>query len=173
MKTCLVSVFCPDRTGLVAAITGRLFDLGADLGDTSFAVLGRGAEFTSVCDLPDDVSAEEVAEDLGKLEELQGAEIEVRPFTLSSASGPSGKITHRIAVSGGDQPGLVARLTEVFGEFRANIVRLDAQRLPSGEGSTYVTRFSVSIPEEAVESCLNTIENTAGEMGLSCHSEAG
>ena len=40
MTYVLVSVFCPDRTGLIAAIAGRLFDLGANLGDTSFTVLG-------------------------------------------------------------------------------------------------------------------------------------
>ena len=39
----LVSIFCPDREGLVAAVTRRLFDLGINLGDTAFSVLGLGA----------------------------------------------------------------------------------------------------------------------------------
>lgn len=165
MATVLVSVFCPDRTGLVAAITGRLFDLGADLGDTSFAMLGSGAEFTSVCELPASVSAEEVEGDLATLPVLSGARVSVRPFELEAAHGAAGTITHRVVVSGGDRPGLVARLSEVFGEFQANIVRMDAQRLP--EQGIYVTRFSVAIPSRT-EACLATVANTAGELNLAC-----
>ena len=58
MPNVLVSVFCPDRTGLVSAIAGRLFEIGANLGDTSFAVLGAGAEFSAICDIPAHVSAD-------------------------------------------------------------------------------------------------------------------
>ncbi len=50
--TALISILCPDRAGLVAAIAGHLFDLGVNLRDTSFAVLGQGAEFTAVCVSP-------------------------------------------------------------------------------------------------------------------------
>ena len=51
----LVSILCRDHPGLIAAIAGRLFDIGANLGDTTFAVLGGAAEFNSVCELPDEV----------------------------------------------------------------------------------------------------------------------
>lgn len=168
MSTVLISIFCPDRTGLVAAITGHLFDVGANLGDTSFAMLGSGAEFTSVCDLPADVAAAELEAELAALPELLNARISVRPFELEAATGPLGRITHRIVLSGGDRPGLIARLSEAFGQFKANIVRLDAQRVP--EQGLYVTRLAVSIPERA-EACLNTVANTAGELNLSCHIE--
>ncbi|MDO8606238.1 MAG: ACT domain-containing protein [Phaeospirillum sp.] len=168
MSTVLISVFCSDRTGLIAAIAGRLFDVGANLGDSSFAMLGSGAEFTSVCEIPPDLSPAEVEAGLAALSVLAGASISVRPFELDAAHGPLGRITHRVVVSGGDRPGLVARLSEVFGEFQANIVRMDAQRVP--EQGVYVTRFSVSIPNR-VEACLATIANTAGELNLSCHVE--
>lgn len=168
MTTVMISVSCPDRPGLIAAITGRLFDLGVNLGDSSFAMLGTGAEFSSVCQVPDDLSAQEIGEGLADLNELKGARIEVRPFTLEPDHGPSGRPTHRVTVSGGDRPGLVARLSEVFGQFGANIVRMDAQRLP--EQDLYVTRFTVAIGSRA-EACLATIANTAGELHLDCRVE--
>ncbi len=168
MSTVLISVFCSDRTGLVAAIAGRLFDVGANLGDSSFAMLGTGAEFTSICEIPHDLKAAEVEAELAALPVLAGARISVRPFELEAAHGPLGRITHRVVVSGGDRPGLVARLSEVFGEFQANIVRMDAQRVP--DQGVYITRFSVSIPNR-VDACLATIGNTAGELNLSCHVE--
>jgi len=45
MAIFLVSVFCPDRKGLISDIAGRLFELGGNLGDTTFAVLGEAAQF--------------------------------------------------------------------------------------------------------------------------------
>ena len=60
----LVSVLCEDNPGLIAAITGRLFDIGADLGDTTFAVLGGAAEFNTVCELPEGVSLASVEAEL-------------------------------------------------------------------------------------------------------------
>ena len=60
----LVSVLCEDNPGLIAAITGRLYDIGANLGDTTFAVLGGAAEFNAVCELPDGVSLASVEAEL-------------------------------------------------------------------------------------------------------------
>ncbi|MBR9970645.1 glycine cleavage system protein R [Magnetospirillum sulfuroxidans] len=168
MTAALISISCPDRPGLVAAITGRLFDLGVNLGDSSFAMLGAGAEFSSVCELPAALSVDEVRAALAALAELSQARIDVRRFELDCAPGVLGRITHRVIVSGGDRPGLVARLSEVFGQFSANIVRMDAQRVP--EQDLYVTRFSVCIPERAA-ACLATITNTAGELHLFSHIE--
>ncbi len=168
--TAIISILCPDRIGLVAAIAGRLFDLGANLDDTTFAVLGGGAEFTAVCDFPDDVSCETVESELRALPELENAELTVRVFDLAPVHGPSGRITHRIVVSGGDRPGLIARLSEVFIQFKANIVRLNAEKIPGADGTVqYVVRIAVWIPEESVRPCLATVANTAGGLGLGCH----
>ncbi len=168
MNTVLVSVFCPDKVGLVAAITGRLFDLGANLSDTTFAVLGGKAEFSSLCELPDDLKGEDVDGELRDLEPLGDAEISVIPFKSTAQNGPSGRVTHHITVSGGDRPGLIARLCEVFIQFEANIVRLNAEKFAGKDREEYVVRIAVSIPETSVPSCLATIGNTAGELGLTC-----
>ncbi len=167
-----VSISVADRPGLVAAVAGRLFDLGANLGDTSFAVLGTGSEFTTVCELPDEVLPETVVSELTGLEELAGAKVEAAPFPLDPQSGPSGKVSHRIVVDGGDRPGLIARLCEVFVQFDANIVRLNAQRIPASRGDQYVIYITISVAPSRAEPCLATIANTAGEVGLSCRWEA-
>jgi glycine cleavage system transcriptional repressor len=162
----LVSIVCRDRPGLVAAISGRLYDLGANLGDTTFAVLGEGAEFTAVVNLAKGQSAADIRAELAGLEEIGDGTVEVRDWQLATMHGPSGRITHRIEVAGGDQPGLIARLSEVFGQFGANIVRLNAETIPGTGGAQYVTRFAVSIPAERADACLATVGNTAGELRL-------
>lgn len=166
--TALVSVLCQDSIGLVSAITGRLYDVGTNLGDTTFAVLGGAAEFTAVCELPNEVTIEEVEADLRSLPELAKAEISVSLFELAPVHGPSGHITHRIQLSGGDRPGLIARFCEVFIQFGANIVRLNSEQIPGTKSSEYVVRIAVWIPPESARSCLATVANTAGEMRLKC-----
>ena len=168
----LVSTFCPDRVGLVSGITGHLFELGINLRDATFASLGSGAEFSAVCELPDGLSVDDVQASLTALPELVGAEVKVTPFAFDPVPGPQALITHRVEVSGGDQPGLVARLSEIFTQFAANIVRLDAQTLPDRDGERYALRFSVAIPAERADVCLSAIANTAEALSLNCKTEA-
>ncbi len=169
--TTLITILCPDRTGLVTAVAGYLFESGVNLGDTDFAVLGGGAEFSSVCELPEGVSVEAIESGLSALDELDGAEIAVRPFTYGARHGPAGQPTHRLSVTGGDQPGLVARLCEAFIAFDANIVSLNAGASVGSGDTRYAIRVEVAIPPSAVDACLATIANTAGSLRLQCHWE--
>ena len=162
----LVSILCPDQIGLVSAVADQLFSAGVNLRDTTFAAMGSGAEFSSVCELPDGLSAERLRHELAGLPELAAAEIRVMPYPYNPAPGPLDRITHRIEVSGGDQLGLIARLSEIFTQYHANIVRLDAQKLSDAEGGRYVTRFAVAIPTAEAGNCLAAVTNTAGSLGL-------
>ena len=169
-STAIVTVLCPDRAGLVAAVTGALWEMGANLADTSFSVLGGGADFSAICELSDGDDVDSVRRALSALPELEGAEITVRPYRYEPLHGPEGDVTHRIEVSGGNQPGLVARLCETFVGFRANIVALHAGPLSRDHGR-YVIRLSVWIPESAADACIATVANTAETMGLTCVAE--
>lgn len=166
-----ISIACPDRTGLIAEVAGCLFDHGANLGDTTFAVLGAGAEFTSVCEIPDGIALDQLHGALAALDVLRSADISVRPFTLQPVHEPSARISHVVVVSGADRPGLVARLCEAFAGFGANIVRLDCERMPEGRGDTYVARFAVNIPPASAANCLATVSNTAEGLQLTCKVE--
>ncbi|MCW2248761.1 glycine cleavage system transcriptional repressor [Azospirillum fermentarium] len=169
----LVSVLGPDRVGLVSAVTGALFEQGVNLRDVSFAALGQGADFSAVCELPDGLTVAALTDSLSALTELDGARLTVTPFTYDPNPGPLGLVTHRIEVSGGDQPGLIARLSEIFTQSTANIVRLEAQTLPGGEDGRYVIRFAVSLPPDRADACLSAVANTAEMLGLTCTVQAG
>ncbi|MGH6720160.1 MAG: glycine cleavage system protein R [Alphaproteobacteria bacterium] len=165
-RAILVTIVCRDRPGLIAAVAGRLYDLNANLADTTFAVLGEGAELTAVVQPPREMTAADIERELASLPEIGDGKVEARDWKLGMYHGPSGRITHRIEVAGGDRPGLIARLSEVFGQFGANIVRMNAETIPDTGGAQYVTRFAVSIPSERADACLATIGNTAGELKL-------
>jgi glycine cleavage system transcriptional repressor len=167
----LVSVLCQDRPGLIAAVAGRLYDIGANLDDTTFAVLGGAAEFNAVCELPDGVSLTSVEEELGEITNLAGAKISVTPFGYEPVHAEQAHITHRIEITGIDSPGLIARLSEVFMQFGANIVRLNSERLPGARDARYMLRIAVYIPPEKANTCLATVSNTAAQLALTCRSE--
>lgn len=161
----LLSIYSNDRVGLISEVTGYLFDQGVNLGDTTFAILGKGGEFTSIIEIPDDVTEDEISKDLTSIEGLKGAEVHVKRFSIKEAETPPKNITHRIKCEGEDQPGLLARLSEVFIDFDANIIRLKSDRMETATGTHFITRFSVNIPEQRTSNCIAALGNTAEGLG--------
>jgi glycine cleavage system transcriptional repressor len=166
MTVAFVSILAQDRVGLVSEIADHLFEAGANLGDATFALLGTGAEFSAICELPSHLSVEILEQDLLRLPTLAAAQVRVVPYMFEPRPDQTGKVTHRITISGGDQLGLVARLSHVFAQYGSNIVRLEARKLPDADGGLYVTRFAVFIPPASASACLATVGNTAGSLGL-------
>ena len=162
----LLTILCPDKPGLISAITAALFEWGINLGDTTFTILGEGAEFTAVCEASTGMSAGDIEEHLHSVEELQHADITVKPFSYSTAHKESDKVTHQIVLQGQDQPGLVARLTEVFVDYDANIVRMDTRKLADAASSEYLIQLWVWIPEARAEACLATVGSTASLLNM-------
>jgi glycine cleavage system transcriptional repressor len=167
----LLSVFSKDRVGLISLVTGYLFDKGINLGDTSFAVLGKGGEFTSVIDIPGDMPESELVSGLRTLEGMQAADIDIRRFAFEGVDTPPTDITHHIRCEGPDQPGVLARLSEVFIDFDANIVRLKSDQIDRGGQKVFVTRFSVYIPVVRADNCLAALDNTASALGQTLTAE--
>jgi glycine cleavage system transcriptional repressor len=167
-NTALISVICADHAGLIADVTGRLYELGVNLGDTTFAVLGGGAEFTLVAKLPTTMTLAEVERDLAGLHTLKDAKLTVHPFQYRESHDDSATITHRIEISGDDSPGLIARLSEVSRQYGVNIVRLNSESAPSNSGARFVLRMAVYIPQDKAASCMAAVANTAGQMHLKC-----
>lgn len=162
----LLSVTAADRVGLVSAMTARLFDLGANLGTTTFNGVRDAAEFSAICELPPDVDMDTLQSQLSGLPELAGATVHVRRFDRGAETTAEGAVIHHIECSGRDQPGIVARLTEIFIDYGANIVTLNADRVLSGAGDSYTIRFTVEIPSGRADACLATLANTAGAMRM-------
>jgi len=168
VSTALVSIICEDHAGLIAEVTGRLYDLGINLGDTTFAVLGGGAEFTLVAKLPSNVTLADLERELKSLPDLKGATLSVTAFSYRESHDEHARITHRIEIVGDDSPGLVARLSEAFRQFGANIVRLNSESVPGASGARFLLRMAIWVPADKAAACMATVANTAGQMNLKC-----
>jgi len=153
---------------VIAGVTGRLYDLGINLGDTTFAILGAGADFTLVAKLPEGLSLAELEREMQSLPELAGAKLTVTPFGYRESHDESARITHRIEITGDDSPGLIARLSEAFPAFGANIVWLNSESAPGASGARFLLRMAISVPDDKAAVCMATVANTAGQMNLKC-----
>lgn len=168
----LIMVSCADRVGLVASISGALYDLGVNLGAVTFSVLGTGAEFAAVCELPEGKNFAAIERALRAVPELSEGTVAVTRFVHDNVHATTAHVTHRVIVSGADAPGLVARLSRVAIPFGANIVRLDAETIPAASGNRYMVRVDIWIPESRSGDCLAAMAETARSLGLDCRVEA-
>jgi len=166
-----IQLSCPDDRGLLAAVSGRLFELGGDVGDAAFSLIGEEATMSCVCAFEESVRAEAVQSALAALPALSKGQVSVTPFTLGTTHVATGHATHVIRVRGEDQPGLMARLAEGFGETGANVVRMDAERVERQAGGEYAMRFEIWIPEGREAACLADASNIAEQMGMTFSAE--
>ncbi|WP_262691413.1 glycine cleavage system protein R [Kordiimonas aestuarii] len=164
----LISIIGRDQTGVVSSVTGYLFEIGANLADSAFAVLGEAFEFSCVAEFSAGAAVEEVAEGLEGLALLDGARITVTAFPFALSRGNSATITHIVDISGGDRPGLVARISEVLMDYNANIVRMSSKRVPAGDSFDYRTRFAINVGEGRFSALEAALYNTAGSLRLNC-----
>ncbi|MGF1468405.1 MAG: glycine cleavage system protein R [Sandaracinaceae bacterium] len=158
-----ITLSCPDDRGLLAAVAARLYDLGGDIGDAAFSLLGDEAQMTCIASFPASTTPEAVRAALAGLPALKDATIAVERFSGGRTHPESGHATHVVTVQGDDRPGLMARLAEGFGETGANVVRMDAERRADGD---YRMRFAIWVPKGRAEACLANAANAAERMGL-------
>lgn len=167
----LISIIGLDRVGVVSGVTGYLFETGANLADSAFAVLGEGFEFSCIAEFSAGADEEEITAGLAALEAVAGARITVSRFPFALARGESATITHVVDISGGDRPGLVARISEVLVDYGANIVRMSSKRTATEDGYDYRTRFAINLGEGRLAALEAALYNTAGSLRLDCDVE--
>lgn len=166
-KIVFIAISGADCVGVISGLAGHLFDMGANLREVAFGVLGSRYEFTCVAQFDESIEPSLLKRGFEKLEVLQDANIAVTPFDIAGQTRDGEKASHHITLTGGDRPGLIARITEVFVSYGANVVRMNSGPTPLREGgSGYATWFAVAIPAERVEGCLAAVTNTAGQLSL-------
>ncbi|MBT4768938.1 MAG: ACT domain-containing protein [Rhodospirillaceae bacterium] len=167
----LISYIGADKPGLISTLSNFLTEKGGSVGDTTFALLGAGAELNMIYELPKGLDYKDLGKEIKKMPEVSDGEVKVTDFQHKVDRGPSSRITHRIILSGKDQPGLLARVTRSLDDHGANIVRLNTEKLKGSGGDQYIARFAISLREERAPTCLAAIANIAVENKLTIRYE--
>jgi len=147
-----IAIFCRNRPGLVQSITDKLSRLGANLGPTSFAVLGKGAEFTCVATVGGDREIWEFDSAILVMPELVDAQISVHEYGFGTEFGEENRVNFLLTIAGVDCPGLLADFTAFLGSLDVAVVRMTTEVTSSPVDPIFTTRFTVWIdPEHAAE----------------------
>ena len=102
------------------------------------------------------------------------ADVKVNTFMfLPFSQGSMEKGTHRIRCwRHNDNRGDLGALCGTFVKFRANLIRVHAERYITGKGWEYRITLEANIPEKMANSCLEAVGNKATALGYTCDWEA-
>ena len=153
-----------DRTGVVAALSGVLVELGCNLSDTQMAVLQGYASMMLVVDAPQELTTDELHSALARGTEGLGQTLWVHPLSEAPVTGQAGRVWV-VSIHGADRPGVVYEVTRLLAEEGLNIVDLQG-RLSGPVGSLAI---QVVVPPDVdgdkVSARLDHLRDTAE---LSC-----
>lgn len=132
-----VAVVGRDRPGIVADVSGRLLELGANVEDVVTSLLSGHFALMLVCSAPAQTSLASLRDRLGDLPEgLQATawDVDERP----ERPRPS----HLVTVYGPDQPGIVHRVSTLLAERAVNICDMTCRL----GGGVYALTLEVELP---------------------------
>ncbi len=169
-----------DRPGIVAAVTGALFEIGGNLLDTSMTVLS--GHFAVALAVEASVSQEALEAALASLENHLDLDITVRPIDTGpgeSGPGESGpesrwQVAARdeyqpdyvVSVYGADHPGIVASITSLLADRGINVVDLNTRRVGDPSDPVYAMLLEVRVDPEQVASLRAALAEAAKTLGV-------
>lgn len=149
-KRFIVSAFGKDRPGIVADITGMLYENGCNLEDTRMTILAD--EFASLllvsgpekADLEDQISTA-----CRRLEREKGISAYVRPVSSEIAESKEPFSTHSLKVEGLDQTGIVYKVSKYLADRKINIANLESSIscAPESGSAIYSMDLQIQVPE--------------------------
>lgn len=162
----LITARGQDQVGLIASLTGALFDLGANLEDTSFHSIAGQFDYQASGLFPEGLTTSEIEAALRDIEQLETVDLSVTLTGEAVIQSSDATVTHLISVRGTDRPGLVARISEVLTQYQANIVRMNSHKLDQAGAPSYATHFSVCVGDAQEKALDNALSNLAGSLRL-------
>ncbi len=153
MSEYAVTAIGRDRPGIVAAVAGVLHEHGGNLEDSAMTILGGQFSMMLLVELPGELA--DLVQSLDAATADLGLIVHVEPVTPGA---PPTDATHVLSVYGGDQPGLVARITGELAAAGANITDLSTRVLGTDEQPVYAMIFELVLDDEqAVATAVATV----------------
>lgn len=164
-KEMSVTAVGEDRPGVVAAITGALEDLDANLEDSSMTILGGRFAMVLIVAVPDDVATTDVESALAPAAAELHLDVSVHGSDAVPAP-PEGE-RHSVSVYGADRPGIVHAVARALADRGANITDLATRVIGGADNPVYAMLLDVTVPSSADADAVRAgLEQVAGELGV-------
>ncbi|MCU1489333.1 MAG: amino acid-binding protein [Acidimicrobiaceae bacterium] len=157
-----------DRPGIVAAVTGALASIGANLEDSRMTILGGQFSIMLVLDAPSVADASLLEEALAPASTELDLLIAVRPLVESAHLDAGGEMAV-VSVHGADHPGIVSRMAGEVAAAGGNVVDLATRVVGEPEMPGYVMVLTVALaPGSTLESLSERLAQAAAELQVHC-----
>ncbi|HLF40887.1 MAG TPA: ACT domain-containing protein, partial [Acidimicrobiia bacterium] len=155
-----------DRPGIVAAVTGVLFQMGCNLKDCSMTVLSRHFAMMMLVEGPDDLDPAALEEALREAEDSFDLTVAVRPLNEGAMLFVEGE-PYIVSVYGSDHPGIVHRIASVLADLSVNITDVNTRVIGEDEEPVYAMLLEVTLPRSLEPGDLDArLQEMAKELGV-------
>ena len=163
-----ISAIGADRPGIVAAVTGVLYQHGCNIEDTEMGVLRGHFAMMLVVSAPGDVSAGDLEVALTEAALSSDLVVTVRAIDAAVPASPSGD-SWSVAVYGADHPGIVHGVTSLLAESGANIVDLETRVIGDADRPVYAMLLEITLPSDVDGGVVAAALAEHGrELGVEC-----
>jgi len=155
MNKAILSVLGHDRPGIVAAVTGILFDLNCNIENVSQTILQTEFSGSFIVTMPQDLTWDDLNERFLEILTPMGLHVHIEPLLEKEAA-----ITARqsepfvITTKGPDRRGLVAGISEVIATHGVNITNLQAVFKGGNKPGDNIMIYEVDIPIDIDQQAL-------------------
>lgn len=145
MTQLIITAVGPDRPGLVGEVTADLHAMGGNILDTRMVNLRGQFALMILVEVPPDAADGLVRDMPGNVKRI-GLTLSITPQSAPAAR-PTG-LPYRLKTYSSDQPGIVARLTQMLRDNGVNIEELSAwQESAAFAGSPlFLTEMRLTVP---------------------------
>jgi len=168
MQHYLIAVQGPNRTGMVAEVTGLLYRHGVNITDSSMTTLRSEFTMMLVVQLPESLSATSFEQALERLGD-ENMTISLRTLSAAEASMRTAETqpNYSLSVLGQDQTGMIYRFSELLASQGANLSDVHTQLLDGSHSPPlYAMILELHLPARQAELLQVAIDKLADEMGV-------
>jgi glycine cleavage system transcriptional repressor len=134
-----------DQPGIVAGVSGVLFEKGCNIEESTMARLGGDFTVMLMLRMPEGVTARQLDQELVTLRGKLKMTIQLTDLRPEDAMEPPEVPRHVVSVYGADKKGIVARITQHLAEHSVNITNLTT-RVVHHVTPLYIMLIEVEIP---------------------------
>lgn len=147
-----ITVTGKDRPGIIAALTGALYQVKGNLEDASMTILEGEFAMIFLAALKNEIIYRKFRTQLLELEQQFGLAISMKEIKHTLVRGEkhkAGTTPYVISVLGKDRVGIVYAISKSLANFGLNITDLNSKIIGRGRKTTYVLVLEVDIPRRA------------------------
>lgn len=165
-----ITVIGKDRPGIIAGLSGALYQAGGNLEDASMTILEGQFAMIFLAELKSKSHYRILRKNLGKLERRLRLVLSIREIRHRLVRGEKhrpGTIPWVVSVSGQDRAGIVYQVSKLIASQGLNITDLNSKIMGTGPSRAYALILEVDIPKgggvsEGLKRQFKKLERTLG-----------